>query len=1085
VTAAEDIALVAEARPLVVDLARVLSLAAHIDVALVRTLRTRVLAESDVSTEADLWSSILVESRGEGELVLRSDVREELWKQLRKPDSTLRASWDALTAARVETPPLLQLEERLTFHALDGDLAAIDRELRTVIAAMRDDADRRRNLAAWSAQALDHLPAEVRETEAARILGNVARSWVATPLQIAEMTPAVDSMEIVQALQPAATATTSVYLRRVGNTLEVGTTPVTAAVEIPDLPTNNPVLFIDHDQPWPLDLRGITRIPVRGQRVMIGTLDKRRWWLEPEQEMPIIESIHTLTDKTGVGHPAYLVAPNQVVTAARWLAGTPTPFVSFRDYTQATEIIAIDDDADIALLRLSELVNEPPLELDPDVRQGQSWQAFPSGTRIVGTIATAWPGVTIRLPAHVTTPLPPGTPIFSGTKVICHVSSEPARNGVLHTVSARLIQWWLGQVAAAPQRLSKHGPGAPGGQDRPHGSDAPNANKPEPSSGSGSASISSNTLILGVFGADEANASPQTASPTGEPRVWVHSKPSSDVPREMTLQGAGDGSIGDLVVLFVGEDDRRRPAAVYRVTGGRLMAQQAAQYNAEPTSTSIQVTRVVDLPPPPDDLLRANQRAIASCADVTSQRDTRNLGIHEALIDLLWRLQNFEEGRAGLRVNRERADARDRLRQLFGPPPVASLPVVIELPARISTGGLLGTTLASDGDTRRFRRHQWGEHEVTIVTGDPPTPPAARPTDRTIRVKIRDIEQDPRSATMEFGARMFRNPGKEPFYDACSPPPPPFATEVFRDPKRGATPGPYDLELIVHRVPHVAPAHAYRRGVQFVIAALDAMEHPAKPRRVYVLSVPGCGELDLLEAQHRIRAATHTHDAVLAWIDPEIDLAEVRCTTHAEFAKVATALGEPTKGGEIPGPRDPLASRFGILSERAGRRLEVSAGDLARVSVQAIDDSPIRGYVGFYTTTADGRIDMVRSRAENGVATCHLPRRDKVYAVGAVLEDEGLILEGHIDAKTATKDRNATASAAPTQTASEIPTQFASENPTDAATETRIAVEARSPAEGEPAVDAELADRDRDRDRARESSNPMDTAEPMPPRKPP
>jgi hypothetical protein len=258
-TAAEDIAQVAETRPLVVDLARALSLAAHIDVALVRALRTRLLADSDVSTEADLWSSELVESRGEGELVLRSDVREALWDTLRGPRDdvraagdglragrhTLRACWDALSEARTESPPLMQLEERLTFHALDGDLAAIDRELRTVIAAMRDEADRRRNLAAWSAQALDHLPAEVRATEAARILGNVARAWVATPLQIAELTPSVDSMEIVQQLQPGATTTTSIYLRRMGDTLEVA-----AAAAIPRAGTSTGGLTVDVIAGW-------------------------------------------------------------------------------------------------------------------------------------------------------------------------------------------------------------------------------------------------------------------------------------------------------------------------------------------------------------------------------------------------------------------------------------------------------------------------------------------------------------------------------------------------------------------------------------------------------------------------------------------------------------------------------------------------------------------------------------------------------------------------------------------------------------------------------------------------------------------
>src|SRR3954454_5516197 len=45
VTAADDLARVAEARPRVLGLARVVSLAAHIDVALVRALRIALLAD--------------------------------------------------------------------------------------------------------------------------------------------------------------------------------------------------------------------------------------------------------------------------------------------------------------------------------------------------------------------------------------------------------------------------------------------------------------------------------------------------------------------------------------------------------------------------------------------------------------------------------------------------------------------------------------------------------------------------------------------------------------------------------------------------------------------------------------------------------------------------------------------------------------------------------------------------------------------------------------------------------------------------------------------------------------------------------
>jgi hypothetical protein len=68
--------------------------------------------------------------------------------------------------------------------------------------------------------------------------------------------------------------------------------------------------------------------------------------------------------------------------------------------------------------------------------------------------------------------------------------------------------------------------------------------------------------------------------------------------------------------------------------------------------------------------------------------------------------------------------------------------------------------------------------------------------------------------------------------------------------------------------------------------------------------------------------------------------------------------------------------------------------------VRAINDVPIRGYVAIYFTTSDDRIDMHRIRAEDGIASCELSRRARGYTIGAVIEDEGLILEAFVDAET-------------------------------------------------------------------------------------
>src|SRR5207302_1660045 len=163
------------------------------------------------------------------------------------------------------------------------DLAAIDRELRTVIATMRDAPDRRCDLAAWSAQALAQLPEEVCTTDAARILGSVARAWVATPRQIAAMTPPLDSLALVQSL-------------------------------------------------------------------------------EPEQSQPNLGSIALGPPDRTQGGVSYLVADYRAVTNA---LGLGSILVRFPQLTTA-DIIALDEDADIALLALREPTGQPPLELEPE-----------------------------------------------------------------------------------------------------------------------------------------------------------------------------------------------------------------------------------------------------------------------------------------------------------------------------------------------------------------------------------------------------------------------------------------------------------------------------------------------------------------------------------------------------------------------------------------------------------------------------------------------------------------------------------------------------------------------------------------------
>jgi hypothetical protein len=474
--AAALLARVRQTRPMVADLAGVLALCASIDVAVARRLRRALLPAAGAATEAELWSSPLVQLRGSGEMRLRADVQERLWLALQHPapDSAtpaLRRIWAELDRARDGARPLLRLEERLTYLGLAGDAAAIDEALGTVVRAMLEEPERRRDLAAWAGRALARLPAPVRAAESAKVLAAAARGWVATAASLATLAPQLENLALAEQLGRGVARDERVELciRRVGDHLEIGGAPPRPYVVI-ESPAGAATIGIDEDQTYALDPAGVTRIPVHRPEVMIRTADGRRWLVGPEVPRPDLDAIVPLHGRGGLG-AAYLVAPTLLVSSARLLASaSPTQQVTFGTIAIDATIAAIDEDADIALLRLARPAPATPLALDPDVRQGEAWQAYPlpagaasesgrlpPGDRSggwAGTVATAWPGITLatpydEIPERLTRP---GMPIFCGQKVIGHLRGDPQRGGRLHTTSARLIAWWLAQVEAPPEQ---------------------------------------------------------------------------------------------------------------------------------------------------------------------------------------------------------------------------------------------------------------------------------------------------------------------------------------------------------------------------------------------------------------------------------------------------------------------------------------------------------------------------------------------------------------------------------------------------------------------------------------------------------
>ncbi len=959
-------------KPLVFELARALSLAAHIDVVLVRRLRRALLTRADVTTEADLWSSALVHRRGT-EISLRDEVRRALWDELRTDGPALEDAWRELAAARTAARPLLVLEERLTYLALHNDLATIEEELRTVVKAMMDSKDRRRDLAAWSARALAQLPPEVRDTEAAKILGTAASSWVATPASIAGLTPLPENVRLANRLR-ADDELASVAIRRVGDTLEVGGSPPPPSVRI-DLPLASPVVILDEDRTVRIDIHGVTRIAVSRPEVMIGTSDGRRWLLGPEQPVPDRNAIAALSGTQGLG-AAYLVSPTLAVTSARHLAapgtGAWTGVLRFGTVTVSAKAIALDGDADIALLELANPVPFTPLELQTEVNQGEPWQAFPlpaTGSANAGpadrapprgwrgTVASGWPGVTLAMPVdEVPERLNrPGMPIFRGTQVIAHLRGEPRQDGVLHTTSARLIQWWLAQVT------------------REHPPDSP------------------------------APPSPVEGSNLG--RIWLISRRSEDVPPEIALQEVPAFARGDYVVLVLGDYGRLWPAALYQVVARERPAaksKSATEYQQNaPMPAGVEMTAdlMMRLSRPSDELMGALFSEIGPLRDPAQQGITQSLATRDRIVEMLWKFH--ADTPEGEQITAHLGSPRHSQHTL------RSVPVLVHMPERISTGGLLGTRLAHDDNgVRRFRAHQWGAHEVTIVTGSEPwqAEPAA--------LKVRIQDQVSEALDREFYPTLFTStPSKEPFLTACESAAAQFSSDprVNRDPRSSD----FDLELDVYRLPSESRAHACRRGIQFLIIALDAVDVPQAVADLVYLAVPGSGALDLRDAQVAIERETQFR---LMSIDPETDvvavrlpLRQVRGDRNAMHAAVAAALhGALYRVFPAARRADALAWRFGVSDIRGGRRLSVEGGapsvpspGKATLTVTAIDDRPVRGYVSFFYSVPAGSDVAQRSqrvRATNGVAQCEVPDPLDGYAVGAIIEDEGVMLETTIAA---------------------------------------------------------------------------------------
>jgi hypothetical protein len=158
------------------DLARALSTAARIDPWLLREARLGLVPQSDPASEADLWFSALIASRGPGGVVLKPHVIEELRLELAQLDPAfVRSALKLVERAHARYPEVTRIEEALAALAVSAGVSPerVDALLRPALKALQDRQSggaRPVDVARWAAHAWARFPKAVRSTDAARQL---------------------------------------------------------------------------------------------------------------------------------------------------------------------------------------------------------------------------------------------------------------------------------------------------------------------------------------------------------------------------------------------------------------------------------------------------------------------------------------------------------------------------------------------------------------------------------------------------------------------------------------------------------------------------------------------------------------------------------------------------------------------------------------------------------------------------------------------------------------------------------------------------------------------------------------------------
>jgi hypothetical protein len=217
--------------PWMVRLAELAAPACRAEPQLLRRLRLACVPEADVSVEQELWSSELVNERGNA-ITFRDGVVQILRRRLKASLATELARVEGArrvtTNMHADLAPLLALEEQLAWAEVFGERATIKSAARTLVDSMRS---RRDGLDYWLGRAWSGLPADLKKEPEGRALAQVA---AARGAQVdAATTPA--GVEALAHVLPLV----ALPLKLEGLRLEINVAPAAATHAI-DVPQTQP-----------------------------------------------------------------------------------------------------------------------------------------------------------------------------------------------------------------------------------------------------------------------------------------------------------------------------------------------------------------------------------------------------------------------------------------------------------------------------------------------------------------------------------------------------------------------------------------------------------------------------------------------------------------------------------------------------------------------------------------------------------------------------------------------------------------------------------------------------------------------------